>query len=262
MHRETVHVSDTEKVFDADVARDASWIALVGQERAESVLYRGESIRLPRSFRFPMVRIIDTDRFVVVDRRASSADAKNAWIVSRHSPWDAVQFHVGDGVQDVLVTEHFLVCTYFDEGVFGDTPYSHEGVAAFDYSGKLVAGYRTRFASAAVEVSDCYAACCISDDAIAFTPFTDFQRVTWNIAAGTQSWITLPGLLHGARTMSENDGRFLYHSPYQANAAVFALERGQVRELARVDDRLKTLCGGSFLQLQADGFSILTFDRT
>lgn len=259
---ETIHVSDTETVFDADVARDGTWIALVGRESAESALYIGDFIRLSRSFKFPVVCIIDEDRFVIVDRWAPTVDVTNAWIASRCTPWNAVRFQVGHGVQDVLVTENFLICTYFDEGVFGGTPYSREGVAAFDFSGNFVAGYRTRFAAAAVDITDCYAACCVRGDTVAFTPLERFPLVTWNIAADTQSWHTLPGQLHGAAAMSERNGEFLFHSPYKAKSAILAIEGGNVRELARVDDRLKTLCGGRFLQLRPDRVSILTFDPT
>jgi hypothetical protein len=90
-------------LFNADVGPDRVWVAVVGSVAADTAIYLGIELRLNRRFRFPIVRIIDQQRFLVVDARCAPGD-KNAAIVSIDTPWRPLSFHAGDGIEDVLVT--------------------------------------------------------------------------------------------------------------------------------------------------------------
>ena len=244
-------------LLDADMSSDGTWIAVVGSETADSAITLGTEIRLHRKFRFPIVRIIDSRRFVVVDARTTSSDDKNATLVSIDTPWKPLKFHAGDGIADVVITPGYIVCTYFDEGVFGNSPISNEGVSVFDFDGKFCFGYQSRLRGAAVDVADCYAACHISGDDIAFCPYTGFPLVNWNLKTGSHSTAHFPAELHGASAMTAFRDDYFFHSPYKSPNVVFHYKNGNYRQIANHTGRLKTLRNGRFLCTESDGFSTI-----
>lgn len=256
----SIRISSGRSFIDADVALDGSWAAVVGHDASDLALYRDREARLPRAFHFPVIRIVDGARLLVVERRALSADDKNAFLVSIERPWEAKRFHVGDGVQDVLVTANHIVCTYFDEGVFGQTPYASEGVTVFNFLGQFVRGYRSTFAEAGVNISDCYAACHVNHDLIAFTPFAEFSLVCWDLGRGSQSIARLPGELRGAKSMTAHADGFFFHSPHDAPDALFHFQNGKSCKVSSHPERLKSLSGGRFLYLQPEEIVVLAPD--
>ncbi len=252
-----IELPDSRKVFDADLSVNGNWIAIVGGDTADTALYAGTEVRLHRQFRFPNVRIIDQQRFLVVDSHAKTPSDTNASLVSVDSPWRPINFHAGDGIQDVLVTTNHIVCTYFDEGIFSNNPFSIEGVSAFDFSGRFCFGYRSRLKTAAVEIDDCYAACNVNGDEIAFCAYTGFPRVNWNLRTGTHAVVPLPGELHGASAMTSCRGIYFFYSPYKSRHAISEYNEGNYRQIATVEGRLKTLRDGKFLRIEPDEFSII-----
>ena len=253
----SVELLGNRTLFDADMSSDGTWIAVVGSDTADAAICFGTEIRLHRKFHFPIVRIIDHERFLVVDSRTTTSDDKNATLVSVGSPWKPLNFHVGDGIQDILITTNFIVCTYFDEGIFGNTPISHEGVSVFGFDGVFSFGYRSRLRATAVDVSDCYAACHINGDDISFCPYDGFPLVNWSLKTGSHSTARLPGKLHGAHAMTAFRGDYFFHSPYKSRNVLFHYNHGNYRQIATQESRLKTLRDGQFLRVESDGFSII-----
>ena len=241
-------------LFDADVSSNGNWVAVVGlKDIADTAIYLGNEIRLHRRFRYPIVRIVGHNLFLIVDARAAKSDP-NASLVSLDSPWKPKTFHAGDGIKDVIVTTNHIVFTYFDEGVFGDSPISQEGLSVFDHAGTYRFGYLSRLGSAAVDVADCYAACHVNGDEIAFCPYTAFPLVNWDLRTGAHSTVRLPSELHGLAAMTAHRGEYFFHSSYKSRTAIFHYKAGEHRQIGTYDSRLKTLRDGQFLHLDTDAF--------
>lgn len=252
-----VKLEGGHELFDADMSSDGNWIAVVGSEVADLAISLGTEIRLPRCFRFPIVRLIDHERFLVIDSRAKSECDLNAYLISVASPSRPINFHAGDGIADVLVTTNYIICTYFDEGVFGDCPISAEGVSVFDFTGKFCFGYQSRLTCDAVDIADCYAACNDNGDAIAFCAYTGFPIVHWNLKSGSHIAAQLPDELHGVSAMSAFQGDIFLYSPYKSRNVLFHYKNGHYRQIGTEEGRLKTLRDGRFLRREPEGFSII-----
>src|SRR5213078_4860815 len=110
---------------------------------------------LPEALRFPQVASIDEETALVVDSRAGR-DRKNAWII-HDSGVIKGNFFAGDAIEDLVVTENFLVTTYFDESALSSNGIEGNGVAVFDMHGDFQFGYREVFSTDSVDVADCYA---------------------------------------------------------------------------------------------------------
>jgi hypothetical protein len=245
------------KLFDVDMLDDDSWLAIVGTDHADAAIFHETEVALNRRFRFPIARLVDSERFVVVDARATSTADENGLIVQFDSPWNPIRFHAGDGIADLLVTPNFIVATYFDEGVFGDTPISHDGLAVFDRNGRHQFGYQSRLTSTAVDVADCYAACTLTGDEIAFIPYTEFPLVTWNLKTGAHRTMQLPSALHGVAAITACRSDFYLFSPYNAKQTLFHFAHGNYRQIAEVDGRLKSIRHGRFIRVDPSGFSVV-----
>lgn len=253
---------DKRQLFDADMQDDDSWLALVGDDSADTAVIHDTEFRLNRAFRYPVVRQLGTEGFVVVDRRASSTTDLNGMVFRYDSPSKPISFHAGDGIADLLVTSNFIVTTYFDEGVFGRTPISHDGLAVFDHEGSFQFGYCSRLTARAVRVVDCYAACTITGDDIAFVAYTEFPLVTWNLKTGFHQTTPLPPALHGISAMSADRDEFFLYSPYRTKRALIHYSRGSYKQVAQLDGRMKSIRNGRFLSILESSFSVVDCRRT
>lgn len=257
IEQHSVELLGKRKLFDVDMQDDDSWLAIVGHNVANAVIVHETELRLNRQFHFPIIRRLDSDRFVVVDARTSSPTDDNGMIVHVDSPWNPIVFHAGDGIADLLVTSNHIVTTYFDEGVFGDTPISHDGLAVFDRDGNHQFGYQSRLTSRAVDLADCYAACTLSGDEIAFSPYTGFPLVIWNLKTGSHQTSQLPSSLHGVSAMASHRNDFFLYSPYNSKRTLFHFANGNCRQIAELDGRLKTIRNGRFLRIDHSSFSVI-----
>jgi hypothetical protein len=127
------------RIFDADLAPDGRWVATVqGLKGDERYVYvSGRRMAAPRAFHFgvAIARRLPQGNTLVIDVR-SRPDEDNAWIMS--DAGDVLHsFHVGDGVNEVLTSEGYVVVGYFDEGIFGKGNVGREGVVAFSHRGEI-----------------------------------------------------------------------------------------------------------------------------
>jgi len=90
-----------------------------------------------------------------------------------------------------------------------------DGVAVFDHNGKHRFGYRSKMKASAVEIMDCYAACPVVGDTIAFYSYPGFPLVQWNLRTGEQSITPLPAELFGARGLASINEHFYFYSSYK-----------------------------------------------
>lgn len=123
------------------------------------------------------------------------------------------EFLLGDGIQDVQVSEEGMIWTsYFDEGVFGNygwsEPVGASGLLAWDHQGK-----RT-YENQAVDIADCYALNVVKDQEVWFYYYTDFSLGC--ITGGTQQPnVTLmnPGI-SGSSGFCTDGYHFLFDGGY------------------------------------------------
>lgn len=80
--------------------------------------------------RFPVIRHLGDDLFLVADRRCKATD--NAFIYNYNGQL-MKSFFAGDGIEDILIMPGKIIVTYFDEGVYGAKGPNNEGVAVFNF---------------------------------------------------------------------------------------------------------------------------------
>ena len=218
-----------------------------------------------------VVRAAGDERLVVVLPRVRSDREINGWV------WDSsanveVAFHAGDGINDVLASQQYIVPIYFDEGIFGDDPLSREGLVVFDAAANMRMGYYSHFSDEAVHVADCYCASWVDKDRLAVLMYNDgFPIVVIDMQKLTQEVWKTPDIVHGSDAISFNGDRVFFYSPYDTpgqetglHDSVLAWQLGapDASVVGKIEssNRVHGLPGGRFLAVNPDGYTILSFD--
>ena len=94
--------------------------------------------RVPLEFRFPSIRRLDQERFLVVDSR-SRGDHNGRVFDLEGQELDS--FHLGDAIEDILVFPDKIVAMYHEEGIYGNLPPSAGGLVVFSHDGKQLWGF-------------------------------------------------------------------------------------------------------------------------
>lgn len=242
---------------DADVTTDGRWCAIFRRESELVISFQGgREISETRQIKFPIIRWVGNDHILVADSRIDSSKS-NAWVYRCDGSLRA-SFCAGDGINDIVADEKTVVFTYFDEGVFGNIPPSHEGVAVFTPDGKLLFGYQSFFGDAAVDVADCYCACRGEADEILFVPYTDFPLVRLNTSNKTQKIENLPDALFGAGSLVVGANSIFFYGPYGQRNAIFEYKSGGIASL--IDSHpgpLRGLRNGRFINVGEHGYTIV-----
>jgi len=240
-----------------DALDEATWVGVFREPRGVRIHGNYWDFHAPLVPRYPMIRIVDSGRVLMVDPRLGTAE-ENAWLFDGFGTVLA-QFCCGDGIQDVLVREPYTVLTYFDEGVFSSVPPGAEGVAVFDLQGLLQFGYQSRFRGEAVDVVDCYAACWGSGHTVWFCPYTGFPIVGMDIDRQSQVVYELPKKLAGPGAIAPIRSGFIVHSPYTDKAGLFHWQPGE-RKATRIgsyDSELRGISEGCFLGSGPRGYTLV-----
>jgi hypothetical protein len=248
------------EVLDIDPVGDSGWVAVVEQAGERQLRFGGHAVPLPRRLEFPLVRAFDIETALVIDAR--SGGEENAFVLDCAGTVLA-SFAAGDGIEDVLVSDTWIVVTYFDEGVFSGIAPSHEGVAVFSRSGELVLGYASKFGNA-VAIADCYCACWGRRDQLYFLPYGEpnFPLIHVNLSRHEHEWWPTPRDLHGSGAMTTRDGRtFLFHGPYDHRMKILRWDLNEsIAEVGSHPGPLRGVRGGGFLAKGHSGFTVLEFD--
>lgn len=242
---------------DFDVLCDGSWVGVFQREDGVYIAHSdGREFRLKQSVRYPVVRALNRDRVIVLDARKRS-NTPGAFLFSADGKLDHA-FSAGDGIQDVVVLGDLIAVTYFDEGVFGDFPPSEQGIAFFDFQGQLFAGYQALFGSRAVRIVDCYSACRVDPQTLAFSAYTGFPLVRVHPRTSTQEVVELPRRLHGASALCVRGDLTFFFSPYDRIGVILSWQPGaKPKEVARHPGHLRGLEDGRFLAVGEHGFTVL-----
>jgi hypothetical protein len=181
----------------------------------------GSSCRLPPRLWGARARIAGPGSVLVGGGRVRSANEVNAWLVDVDGRI-LKSFAFGDGIEDFFRAEDFLVVSYFDEGVYGETPQGREGLAVFDLDGRFLWGWNDAIASLSIEeIDDCYSAAPIGNGLVAVFSYTAFQLGLLDLTTRSAVVYSTPTALHGAR-LSLKGERGFFCGPFNARDAVLS----------------------------------------
>ena len=249
-------------LLDVDVSPNNDWIAIVSGDSRGNVIRSDQTspspihLSLSEWIGFGCIRFISSTKFLVVNRRTVVGQPNAAiFDVSNSSP--LIEFYAGDAIEDVLVTDQYLVFTYFDEGVFGDCELAQQGLSVFSHDGQFCYGYLSHFGDRAFDVACCYAACTTGGDEIAFCAYTGFQLVNWNIAARIQAGVETPKTLHFAAALTCSGDEYYFHAKHKSRKTIFKFKDGIVEKLAGFQCNFKTLPNGRLVDVMHTGFDVL-----
>ena len=233
-------------VEDLDLAPEGSAVAAVRSPTSLRILGSGWSVVPPRTPRFPLIRILNADRVVLIDARTQGTEV-NAWVLD-HQGEVVAAFFAGDAIADARVLRDFIAFTYSDEAYGADGP-AGEGVAVFDLMGRFLWGYRSQFGEEAVDTMDVYAACTDERDYLWFFPYTEFPLVRLDVLSREQKLFKAPEILNGSGALSVRDEVAYFANPYQGRGAIFQWLCGAptAHRVASIDGRVRGLSGGRFL---------------
>ncbi len=244
------------ELVDVDVLPSGEWAGVFRNSGQLFVRTADACAVAPANARFPLVRCLESGRYVLVDTRAENG-RPNGWVLTL-APLTVREFFAGDGIQDVLASSEHIVVTYFDEGVFSGIRPGDEGVAIFSNSGEFRTGYQTALGRDAVEICDCYAACREGATGVVFLPYTDFPLVRLDVRTLEQTVEPTPQVLHGAAAISTAGGRCLFYSPYEVRGGILAWRPGEPPSvIGSYTGLLRGLPGGRFLSHGTRGFTIV-----
>jgi hypothetical protein len=267
MFEETKHlVTDLPgELYDICLTPSDRWIAITKYDHRQSLSFNGKTVSLPERLRFPQVAAIDEETVLVVNSRAFR-DEKNAWIITDSGTINS-NFYAGDAIQDVIVTENFLVTTYFDESALGSNGIERNGVAVFDLEGNYQFGYHELFSTDSVDIADCYCACWIAKDRILFFPYTEFPLVSFDLKTQTQQIWETPPEVAGSDALSSAGPVVFFYGPYEDKTGIYKWTIGdshvekvyEGRRHARgVSSHTRGLSNGLFLRIDETGYTIIS----
>ena len=243
---------------DYDVTRSGDWVGVFDKGHGKHQVVRSDAhlICLPDGLRYPIVRFLGSDNFLVVDSR-TDLGRPNGMIINREGTVRST-FLAGDAIDDVVVLGDLIAVTYFDEGVFGEHPPSNEGIAFFDFEGRFVWGYRTGMAGSAVDISDCYCAVRVNHSTLAFSAYQTFDIVRIRPHERSQVVNKLPEELHGAGALTTRRESVYLFSPREYRGAIVGWEPGAPPvEIAHRTGPMRGLEYGRFISYGDYGFTVL-----
>ncbi len=181
---------------------------------------------LPTTENYHHVQTLRGGRWLLVRGRAASERDRNVRVYEVDgTPGPA--FHAGDGVEDVQATEGGQIwVSYFDEGVFGDTPLGRAGLACLDPDGRPAFRLTDLTDPVLQSMADCYALNVRSDREAWLCFYTDFplvRLVDWRVAG---HWRVPVAGSHGFAVTGD---RVLFGGSYTKPHALFLGRLGTTR---------------------------------
>lgn len=136
---------------------------------------------------------LSAGRWIVVRGRCEGAHDKNAHVFDPDGH-EIASFHVGDGVNDVLVSSDDTVwVSYFDEGIYGPTELAQEGLVGFDAEGDVVLRFSDCLTLQGLgRMADCTAMNVAEDGSVWVYYYTDFPLVRLRDGKLVRAWGQLP----------------------------------------------------------------------
>jgi hypothetical protein len=240
---------------DLDLGPAGEFVAVVRAGSDLRIVGPGWSLDAPKSLRYPVVRLLDSRRVVLVDTR-TPLDEPNVWILDRERGVIS-RFYAGDAIADVRVADAAIAFTYFDEAAASGP--AGEGVSFFDLEGRFLWGYRSQFGDEAVDTMDVYAACTDEVGRLWFFPYTEFPLVRLDIHSREQRVFSTPTILEGSEAFTIHGDAAYFVSPYNGRGRIFEWSLGSpdARHVARIHGDFRGLSAGRFLVWRDGKWSVV-----
>jgi hypothetical protein len=186
------------------------------------------------------VQPLPDGRWLLVCGRSGGANDRNARI-HEATGGPGLSFHAGDGIADVQTTEKGRIwVSYFDEGVFGNTPLGQSGLVRLEPNGRP--SFRLGDLPDAVlrSMADCYALNVCSDQETWLYFYTDFPLVRLVDGRVAGHWRVPVAGAHGFAVAGD---RVLFGGSHNRKDSLFLGQLGgrAFEELTPVDERGKPL---------------------
>ena len=188
----------------------------------------------PTPENYHAVQPLARDRWLLVRGRAAGVGDWNAHVYEADGA-PRLSFHAGDGIEDVQATERDRVwVSYFDEGVFGDTPLGRSGLACFDRDGRPVFRLDDLPDPVLRSMADCYALNVCSDRETWLYFYTGFPLVRLMDGKVAGDW-RMP--IAGSHGFAVGKERVLMAGSYDRSNSLFLgqLDTLEFEELTPVD---------------------------
>jgi hypothetical protein len=243
---------DAEVLVDIDVLTDDSYIGITDKGR---IVFPFERIEIPQSFKFPIIRQLTDNSFLVADSRTNDK-MDNCFIYDLKGSV-LKQFFVGDGIQDIEVLRDNIIITYFDEGVYGTDGPNNEGLVLFSFDGKILSKYNEKHGDQII--SDCYCICKHGVNRVLFLPYTDFPLIELNLDTGDEKKYEIPEQLKGSNGLTSTADSIIFHSPYEDKRGIYQWGTGDktAERIGEYSEGLRGLKNGRFISCGQKGFTII-----
>lgn len=244
---------DGEVLVDVDVLTDNSFIAITDRG---SVILPFDKIKLTQTFKFPIIRQLSDNSFLVADSRTDNDGVDNCFIydLKAHT---LKHFYAGDGIEDIEVLRNKIVITYFDEGVYGTEGPNNQGLVIFDFDGNILFKYNEKHGDQII--SDCYCICKHGTNRVLFLPYTEFPLIELNLDTGNAMRYEIPEQLKGSNGLTSNADSIIFHSPYNDKRGIYKWKTGDknANRIGEYIEGLRGLTNGRFIAIGQKGFTIL-----
>ncbi len=252
----------TEEVISIDIGNDeiinldaddkGNFIAFTKNKR---VVTNDHQLALAITIRFPIIRRLDANRFLIADGRTWKSSL-NGFIYNFNGQL-LHSFLAGDGIEDILIHHHKIIITYFDEGVSGDTGPNNDGLAIFNLEGKQEFGLNS--SAGELLIIDCYCICKHGTNRILFYAYNNFDLVELNLDTFKQQRFKTPSDFEGAMSLSSFSDKIIFHSIYSDKKSFFIWDRTkqEVTKFGTYEGYLKGIKNGKFLIHDISGYTII-----
>ncbi len=183
------------------------------------------TINLAPTFQnFHHVQPLQNGIWIAIRSRSNGINDHNAYIYSQSGEIMST-FYVGDGVEHAQTGDDGKIwISYFDEGIFGDQPYGHFGLVAFNQNGKLEFNYKNDWGGPVPAIDHCYALNVIDSNNvwcyyIDHTPFSLVHLVSGEIKR-CFSELTI----HGSHAIAANNNAVYLAGSYDARDHLYRLD--------------------------------------
>ncbi|GGF07190.1 hypothetical protein [Hymenobacter cavernae] len=239
------------QIRDLDADANGNFIALLSNNEVWTNTWK---LALQQPFRYPFIRQLNEERFLIVEGRQSSGMNNNGHILDQ-SGRELLTFDAGDAVADVLVQAARIVISYFDEGIGNHKP-SSDGLAVFDTQGQQLYGYNS---SASGFILDCYCMTKQSDEVILAYPYTEFPLLELRLSDFQTIERVTPVDFRGAYALSGSHDNVIFYARHEdQNSFFWWNKQGKVQRFGRYNWLgLRGIGQGKFLRYDAQSFTII-----
>jgi hypothetical protein len=240
-----------DKILNLDTDEKGNFIAFTD---SNTVITNFERLALDKAIKFPIIRRLNSELFLLTDSRTDGAT--NSFIFDFSGNLKST-FLAGDGIEDVIIQDNKIVITYFDEGVLGSDGPNNDGLAVFNFSGQQIFGFNS--SKIWGQILDCYCICRHGTNRVLFYAYTDFNLYELNLETLKIEVFDTPNDFEGTNAVSSKADKIYFHSSYHDKQRFFMWDRNgnAVTKFGNRASNLKGIKNGKFFEVIDKGFTII-----